>query len=288
MSNNPFNTNNSNINPFNTNNSNTNPFNTNNTNNSNNNLFNTNNSNVNSSNVNNNNSSNNLFGNTETNKSNLFGNTGSVTSSVDNLKNLTDGNAVKDNASNTSLFSNDNKSRETILDSNQTQINKSGIITSIQDSSLNLYNLTVKEIIEKQSQILDKNIQEFESSVKDVFEQDMKLIAAKTNYLKVQNKIKVNTTRINELMEGLDFFQKELEKKLEAQEKEMEKVDFESSRLQTTETLNDFEVVCDNFYEKIENFNDENQGVMDLINENYEYVEKIDALLDNLSYKAGL
>ena len=87
-----------------------------------------------------------------------------------------------------------NTSSPTILDNNNYNFTKSsGIIGSIQDNSLNLYNLSFKEIIEKQTAILDDNIKEFEKSAQHVFEQDMKLIAAKTNYISIQNKIYITT-----------------------------------------------------------------------------------------------
>ena len=38
----------------------------------------------------------------------------------------------------------------------------------------------------------------------------------------------------------------------------------------------------------MENFHDENNGIMDLINENYELVEKLDSLLDDLEMKTQL
>lgn len=205
--------------------------------------------------------------------------------SNNNLNNNMSGLFGNNNNSATSLYSNPNKSTETFMDNAQTNADSSGIITSMQDNSLNLYNLTVKEIIEKQTTILNKNIEQFEKSVKHVLEQDMKLIAAKTNYVNVQNKLKMNTNKMNELLEGLDFFEKELTKKLDAQEKEDGKLNFDTKKAQTAEVLDDFEFICDKFYEKVEGFEDENNGVMDLINENYEYIEKIDALLDSLSYK---
>ena len=188
---------------------------------------------------------------------------------------------------NNNIYTNDNKSQSTILDNNKVETSSSGIVGSIQDSTLNLFNLTVKEIIEKQSAILDKNIAKFKESAQKVFEQDMKLMAAKTNYVNVQNKIKVNMHKMNELLDGLDYFQKELEKKLDEQGNKQtgafEKVDVNTSN----ETIEEFEMLCDKFYEKVEGFEDENGGVLDLINENYELVEKIDGLLDNLELKTN-
>lgn len=172
-----------------------------------------------------------------------------------------------------------NTSSPTILDNNNCNFTKSsGIIGSIQDNSLNLYNLSFKEIIEKQTAILDDNIKEFEKSAQHVFEQDMKLIAAKTNYISIQNKIKTNTIKMDELMEALDYFAAELDK-FDTKE---------DNYSENAKIIKEFELLCDKFYDKVENFHDENNGIMDLINENYELVEKLDSLLDDLEMKTQL
>ncbi|ORD94546.1 hypothetical protein ECANGB1_535 [Enterospora canceri] len=191
------------------------------------------------------------------------------------------------NNSNTNMFgSNSNlfgagqsqTGQTTILDNNSktNATVSSGIVGSIQDNSLNLYNLTLKEILEKQTTILDKNITEFKKSAEQVFEQDMKLIVAKTNYVNIQEKIKKNGTKMDELIEGLDFFSAELDK-LDTKEENAH---------ENTKIIAEFEGLTDKFYEQVENFYDENGNVMDLINENYELVDKIDAMLDDLESKA--
>ncbi|KAL6121578.1 hypothetical protein NUSPORA_01480 [Nucleospora cyclopteri] len=167
----------------------------------------------------------------------------------------------------------------TILDDNiaHTDSNASGFVSSIKDNSINLYNLTLKEIVEKQTAILDKNIKEFKKSAKEVFEQDMRLIRAKNNYIKIQNKIAQEKARMDELLEGLEFF-----------ENELDKYDLkEDNKSENAKIVHEFEQLGDKFYEQVENFHDENNGVMDLINENYDLLDQIDGRLDELEMRAS-
>lgn len=148
---------------------------------------------------------------------------------------------------------------------------QSSLLSAVKDNSLNLYNLTLQEIIDRHSAILDANISEFEKDAKSVFERDLKLIRSKNNYLEVQKKIAEENSKLDELSQVLDFFSQRID-------------EIETGELSDgAKIVNDFEEICAKFYEKIESFKDDQDEVLDLVNENYEIIENIDKKLDLIS-----
>lgn len=153
--------------------------------------------------------------------------------------------------------------------------NESKLVTSMKDNTVSLYNLKLKEIIESQVQELERNIKEFRKTAQDVFEQDMKIIQAKNRYLEIKETIKREESRLMELDEGLECLEKHLDGLPKGTTTEMGRC------------CEEFESICDKFYARIDSLKDEKGTIMDLINENYGYVDGIDAKLDmlELSYE---
>lgn len=148
--------------------------------------------------------------------------------------------------------------------------NHSNLISSIKENSVNLYNLTLQEILDRHTMILESNIKEFEKDAEGVFERDLQLIRNKNNFISIQNKIAEENTKLDELNEALDFFEKRLEEVELGDQNEMGRV------------IEDFESICDRFYKKVESFKDEQDEVLDLVNENYEIIDSIDKKLECL------
>lgn len=145
------------------------------------------------------------------------------------------------------------------------------LINSIKDNSVNLYNLTLQEILDRHSIILDSNIKEFDKEAERVFERDLRLIQNKNNFIKIQNKIEEENKKLDELAEAMDFFEERLNNTDHPGKTEMGKV------------VEDFENICDKFYAKVESLKDIQDDVLDLVNENYELIEQIDRKIDILS-----
>ena len=148
---------------------------------------------------------------------------------------------------------------------------QSSLLSAVKDNSLNLYNLTLQEIIDRHTALLDSNIADFERDSKSVFECDLKLIQSKNNYLSIQKKIADENSKLDELSQVLDFFEQRIN------EIEIGEVS-DGGRI-----VADFEGICTKFYEKISAFKDEQDDVLDLVNENYEIIENIDKKLDLIS-----
>lgn len=148
--------------------------------------------------------------------------------------------------------------------------NHSNLISSIKENSVNLYNLTLQEILDRHTMILESNIREFEKDAEKIFERDLQLIRNKNNFISIQNKITEENTKLDELDEALDFFEKQLEEVELGDRSEMGRV------------IEDFEYICDKFYKKVESFKDEQDEVLDLVNENYEIIDSIDKKLEYL------
>lgn len=144
------------------------------------------------------------------------------------------------------------------------------LISSIKENSVNLYNLTLQEILDRHTMILESNIKEFEKDAERVFERDLQLIRNKNNFISIQEKISEENTKLDELNEALDFFEKQLEDVELGEQNEMGRV------------VEDFESICDRFYKKIESFKDEQDEILDLVNENYVIIDSIDKKLDCL------
>jgi hypothetical protein len=138
------------------------------------------------------------------------------------------------------------------------------------ENQIDLYNLSLEEIVNTQLEILDKNIREFKKSASEIFEQDMKLIEAKKNYMKVLECIEEEEIRMEELSEALDFVEKYMDGLNVGQDTEMSRC------------CRDFERVSDLFYRKVEGFRDDQDEVMSLVNENYNLVSIIDEKLDKI------
>lgn len=144
------------------------------------------------------------------------------------------------------------------------------LISSIKENSVNLYNLTLQEILDRHTMILENNIKEFEKDAEKVFERDLQLIRNKNNFIAIQKKIAEENTKLDELSEALDFFEKQLEEVELGEQNEMGRV------------IEDFESICDRFYKKVESFKDEQGEVLDLVNEIYEIIDLTDSKLDYL------
>ena len=150
-------------------------------------------------------------------------------------------------------------------------VDQSSLMMSIKDNSLNLYNLTLQEIIDRHLAILDANIKDFQKDAKAVFDRDLRLIRSKNNYLEIQKKLADETVKLDELSQVLDFFETKLG-------------ELEMGEISTgAQVVEDFEKICAKFYEKVESFKDEQDDVLGLVNENYEIIENIDRKLDLLT-----
>ncbi|KAI5168482.1 hypothetical protein PAEPH01_0170 [Pancytospora epiphaga] len=149
-------------------------------------------------------------------------------------------------------------------------LDQSCLMSSIKDHSVNLYNLKLKEIIDMQVEVLDKNIKEFRKDVCDVFERDMQLIKAKNAYVEQQKNIERERAMMDELSGILDHIEGELDKIPAGSETAMGR------------SVAEFENVCDKFYKVVENLQDEQGEVLEILNENYELISVIDKKLDAL------
>lgn len=149
-------------------------------------------------------------------------------------------------------------------------IDQSDLMSSIRDKSINLYNLTLQEIIAAQLSILDRNIKQFRKEARTVLEQDMRLIKAKNNYVSILKNIEREEARMNELSEMMDYFEKYLDALPTGRATEM------------GGCCKEFEDVCDRFYKAVEEMKDDQDEVMSIINTNYELIESIDRKMDSL------
>lgn len=124
--------------------------------------------------------------------------------------------------------------------------------------------------MDRHTLILETNVKEFEKDAERVFERDLILIESKNNFAAIQSKISEENTKLDELNEALDFFEKRLTDSGAGNQSEMAKV------------VAEFEAVCDKFYKKIELFKDDQDEIIDLVNENYEIIDSIDNKLETL------
>jgi len=147
---------------------------------------------------------------------------------------------------------------------------QSSLISSMKDNSVNLYNLTLQEIIDRHASLLETNIKDFEREAQSIFERDLQLIKNKNSYISIKGKLDEENARLDELNQALDYF----EEKLDGIEP--------GSVSESAKVVEDFEGICDKFYKKIESFKDEQGEVLDLVNENYQIIEAIDKKLDVL------
>ncbi|ORD98938.1 hypothetical protein A0H76_1676 [Hepatospora eriocheir] len=194
----------------------------------------------------------------------------------------TSNNEVPFSSNNQSMFNIPNKPNVTLEQNSNTTIldnNTSAFVSSIKDSTSGLYNLSVKEIIDKQTEQLNENINRFREDAKEIFEQDMKLITLRSNYVTVQKKIEDENLKLDELLEALDYFSNELDKKNNDSVVEEVKVE---------DVIGTFEEISEKFTRKVETFKDENHGVLDLFNECYDLIERNDKKLDALSNSKGM
>lgn len=147
---------------------------------------------------------------------------------------------------------------------------QSTLISSMKDNSINLYNLTLQEIIDRHSGLLEANIKAFEREAQAIFDIDLQLIKNKNSYILLKNKLDEENTRLDELNQALDYFEERL-------------ASIESGNVpESAKVVEDFENICEKFYRKIEAFKDEQGDVLDLVNENYHIIEAIDKKLDML------
>jgi hypothetical protein len=153
---------------------------------------------------------------------------------------------------------------------NSSIANQSNLVSSIKENSVNLYNLTLQEIIDRQATILEENIREFQRDSQRVFDTDMNLIRIKNNYIETQKKIEEEGLKMDNLFEAIEYFDKQLDS-LEIKE---------SSDM--AKCVGEFEKIADKFYKSVENFKDDQDEVLDIANENYELIDLIDSKLDCL------
>lgn len=153
---------------------------------------------------------------------------------------------------------------------NEASIDQSCLMSSIKDNSVNLYNLTLQEIIDMQASTLDRNIKEFRRDAQAVFEQDMRLIRAKNHYVELQKSIERESLRMDELSELIDYLEKHLDSLPVGDETEV------------GQCVGEFEHIVDRFYDKVQRTKDEQGEVLNILNENYELIEAIDRKLDSL------
>ncbi|ELA40912.1 uncharacterized protein VICG_02052 [Vittaforma corneae ATCC 50505] len=165
--------------------------------------------------------------------------------------------------------------RDTTFGQSRKPADQSSLMSSVKDNSINLYNLTLQEAIDRHSSILETNIKDFERDAQSIFERDLQLIKNKNNYISIRNKIDEENVRLDELSQVLDYF----EERLSSIEDEHRGASVSDS----AKVIEDFETICDKFYKKIESFKDEQGEVLDLVNENYQIIETIDRKLDILS-----
>ncbi|KAI4293165.1 hypothetical protein PAPHI01_2439 [Pancytospora philotis] len=147
-------------------------------------------------------------------------------------------------------------------------VDQSCLISSIKDSSVNLYNLTLQEIINMQATTLDRNLKDFKKLAQAVFGYDMELIRAKNDYVRIQRSIEQKKAQLDEVAALLDHLDMHLDTLPIADATDMGRV------------CRDFEQISDAFAAKVEEAKDEQGKVMDLVNANYELMDIVDKKLD--------
>ncbi|KAM0679624.1 hypothetical protein GINT2_002256 [Glugoides intestinalis] len=168
------------------------------------------------------------------------------------------------------LFNNSTVDSSKIQFESKPSQDQSSLIFSVKDNSINLYNLTLQEVIDRHTAILEINIKDFQKDAQEIFERDLALIKSKNNYIAIKKMIDEENIKLDELGQVLDYFELRLN--------EIEDAEIHGS----ARVVNDFEEITDKFYKKIEAFKDEQDEVLDLVNENYELIESIDNRLDIL------
>lgn len=165
--------------------------------------------------------------------------------------------------------------KDATFDQPRKSADESSLMSSLKDNSVNLYNLTLQEVIDRHSSILEANIRDFERDAQSIFERDLQLIKNKNSYISIRNKIDEENVRLDELSQVLDYFEERLSS--------IEDEQGSGCVADSAKVVEDFEAICDRFYRKIESFKDEQGDVLDLVNENYQIIENIDKKLDILS-----
>jgi len=160
--------------------------------------------------------------------------------------------------------------KDSVMSKSFNMANKSSIMESIKENSINLYNLKLREIIDMYVGMLDKNVKEFKVDAHQVFEQDMKLIRAKNEYITLQKRIDGEGRKMDELLEALEYLEGQLDEMPVGEATEMAKC------------CEEFETISETIYRKMEELRDDQNEVFDLANENYELIEQIDKKIDSI------
>ncbi|EQB60283.1 nuclear pore complex protein (nucleoporin nup116) [Vairimorpha apis BRL 01] len=169
------------------------------------------------------------------------------------------------NLYNNSITPESNQSKTSIFGENSNLINNKNNTSFVQ--------MTIYDILQEQILILDKQIEDFNKKAKEVFEQDEILRQNLDNYKIICETLTKAETKINELDENVDYFEKILD-------------DFSKSIVTNDNDdelilcVKAYENVADNFYRCLEDNKDTEDEVISLCKENLNYLSIIDEKLD--------
>ncbi|TBU18882.1 hypothetical protein CWI38_0224p0020 [Hamiltosporidium tvaerminnensis] len=136
---------------------------------------------------------------------------------------------------------------------------------------------TVSEVIEELLQTLEKNIKEFHKKAYEIYLYDEKIIKARNNYCKILDTLEREESRILELEENLDFFEKwisDLESNLNLKE---------NTKDELISNIDEIEKLYEDFNKIVSELKDEDDEVMCLINENHNLVKMLDRKVEEFS-----
>lgn len=141
----------------------------------------------------------------------------------------------------------------------------------IKDVPISIRQKSFGELLSFLKKQLEENVREFRKKALETFSYDEKIIKARNNYAKILHMVKVETQKLNELDENVDFFLQYI--------KDMDKA---TEGENVVNVIREVEKLSDELNTVIKQIKDDDDDVIQLVNENMSLIRAIDERLNEI------
>lgn len=139
----------------------------------------------------------------------------------------------------------------------------------LRDVPVSIRQKSFGELLSSLKKQLEEDVREFRKKALETFAYDEKIIKARNNYARILQMVKVETRKLDELEENVDFFLQYI--------RDMEKP--EEGGASAVNVIREVEKLSDEFNSTLQQIRDEDDEVMTLVNENMSLIRMIDEKL---------